>query len=781
MPPTGDDAVIRTVRISDLRIDPELAAMVPAPLASELESLRESLRREGQKIPILVTPKGEVLDGNTRILLLEELGVETVLVQVVEGLTTREQEISYCIDVNLSRRQLHDFQRVELAVPLLDMERRRAAERRLEGARAGGRAAGRSRPNSAECPPDARREGNRHDKEAVAIVARRVGLKSGRQLEKGLFVRRATSPKGLDDLRNKRATINEVYSVLRAEARAAAAREQSTQIDDDDLDGEVIKGDGFKEGPELGTTALVIVDLPYGIKGEKRTTLRGDRVVSAAEALPGWDNVDAEALIGQSMTRIAELLAPTGSFYVFVDRRQATVAWEAATKAGLHPRNTLIWHRTNAVPSVRRNWSSAYELIVYGVKDPRNFVWNLGGDAHNVLRAPIVSGSKRLDHPTQKPLEILERVIEASSNPGDLVVDFMAGSGTTGAAAKRLGRRFCLVEIDPTYVDMARVRLAAGVGPPAPESCSRKATSSGRAPATRNPIVAEASAEADDSNDAVSASSAVEVASETCDVPRCFVGVVLGRDGYTGMIDSTASVRVCRPVPTTGRRGGKTDPDGVARLVESWASAGVEEVVFEPSDDPNLALWMDALEAHSLRHGLAPSDWRGRTTDAEAVLAFPDHCKPTERSRSSRSICYPKVRALLMARYLMLSRTEDPPRLELEVLGRRVQADTRHITPTQAVLAYLDAAIERGLLDPKACRSPLTPVVRGVALLVELASRSEFDGCWTIMRMSASKELDFSHMEAMRKGVYSAQQVLKGGLGRPPARSARGQRGRPCA
>lgn len=275
-------------------------------------------------------------------------------------------------------------------------------------------------------------------------------------------------------------------------------------------------------------------------------------------------------------------------------------------------------------------------------------------------------------------------------------------------------------------------------------------------------------------------------ASESSEAARCFVGVVLGRDGYTGMIDSTGSVRMCSPVPTTLRRGGKTEPGSVARLVASWAEARVEEVVFDLSDDTDLAMWTGALEAHGLRHSLAPADWRGPTTDAEAAHAFPDHLVPTERSRSSRTISYPKVRALLMARFLMLSRTGDPRRLELEILGRKTLANTRHITPTQGVLAYLDKAIERGVLDPKTDRSPLTSLAGEVAVLVKLASNGEFEACWRVMRMAVREELDPEHMDAMRCGVLSAQEILRGGLGRPPARATRsrqtsGGRGRPCA
>jgi site-specific DNA-methyltransferase (adenine-specific) len=70
------------------------------------------------------------------------------------------------------------------------------------------------------------------------------------------------------------------------------------------------------------------------------------------------------------------------------------------------------------------------------------------------------NGSERTGYPTQKPLKLLERVVRASSNPGDLVADFFCGSGTTGVAAKKLGRRYLLVDDNPDAIRITNERLA---------------------------------------------------------------------------------------------------------------------------------------------------------------------------------------------------------------------------------------------------------------------------------------------------------------------------------
>jgi site-specific DNA-methyltransferase (adenine-specific) len=68
-------------------------------------------------------------------------------------------------------------------------------------------------------------------------------------------------------------------------------------------------------------------------------------------------------------------------------------------------------------------------------------------------------GREKTGYPTQKPLAILERIVRVHSNPGDLVLDFFAGSGTTGEAAARLGRRFLLIDSNPAAVEVMRKRL----------------------------------------------------------------------------------------------------------------------------------------------------------------------------------------------------------------------------------------------------------------------------------------------------------------------------------
>jgi site-specific DNA-methyltransferase (adenine-specific) len=78
------------------------------------------------------------------------------------------------------------------------------------------------------------------------------------------------------------------------------------------------------------------------------------------------------------------------------------------------------------------------------------------------------ASAERTGYPTQKPVRLLERILAASSRPGDLVLDPYAGSGTTGVAAARLGRRWLLVDRNPVAVEIARGRVSDGEGSAVP-------------------------------------------------------------------------------------------------------------------------------------------------------------------------------------------------------------------------------------------------------------------------------------------------------------------------
>ncbi len=144
--------------------------------------------------------------------------------------------------------------------------------------------------------------------------------------------------------------------------------------------------------------------------------------------------------------------------------------------------NDIIWYKTNPMPNFRgTRFTNATETLIWAKKSARQkkYTFNYHGmkrfngnkQMPNVWRIPLCTGAERLKidgkkaHSTQKPEALLYRVILASSNPGDLVLDPFFGTGTTGAVARKLQRDYIGIEANPRYVELARQRIAQIAGP----------------------------------------------------------------------------------------------------------------------------------------------------------------------------------------------------------------------------------------------------------------------------------------------------------------------------
>ncbi len=138
--------------------------------------------------------------------------------------------------------------------------------------------------------------------------------------------------------------------------------------------------------------------------------------------------------------------------------------------------NDIVWRKTNPMPNFRgRRFTNAHETMIWCAREPeaRNYTFNY--DAMKALNEdlqmrsdwllPVCLGNERLKidgrkaHATRKPLALLHRVLLAASNPGDVVLDPFFGSGTTGAAAKALKRRYIGIEREKRYINLALKRI----------------------------------------------------------------------------------------------------------------------------------------------------------------------------------------------------------------------------------------------------------------------------------------------------------------------------------
>lgn len=199
------------------------------------------------------------------------------------------------------------------------------------------------------------------------------------------------------------------------------------------------------------------------------------------------DDVPNEEYVAWSRAWIAacqRILKPTGSLYIAIGDDFAADIRIIARELGLHLRNWIIWHYTFG-QNTRTMFARSHTHIFYFVKDRKRYTFNdrllrfpsARHTEYQDLRAsplgrlpddvwdefPRVCGTFRERagfHGCQMPEALLMRIILASSNRGDLVLDPFVGSGTTAAAAKRLGRRYIGIDISKEYAEHSRRRLA---------------------------------------------------------------------------------------------------------------------------------------------------------------------------------------------------------------------------------------------------------------------------------------------------------------------------------
>lgn len=178
------------------------------------------------------------------------------------------------------------------------------------------------------------------------------------------------------------------------------------------------------------------------------------------------------------------LLTPDGSLFVHLDYREAHyVKVLLDTIFGRECfMNEIIWAYDYGGRSKRR-WSAKHDTIFWYAKDPENYVFHYEAIDRIPYMAPSLVGAEKAQrgktptdvwwltivptnskektgYPTQKPLKLLERIVRVHSDVGDWVLDFFAGSGTTGEAAARLGRRFILIDNHPDAIRIMAERLA---------------------------------------------------------------------------------------------------------------------------------------------------------------------------------------------------------------------------------------------------------------------------------------------------------------------------------
>ena len=244
----------------------------------------------------------------------------------------------------------------------------------------------------------------------------------------------------------------------------------------------ILVGDCVAEMAKLpaGCVDLVFADPPYNLQLASDLKRPDDSRVDAVT--DDWDKFASFAAYDDFtrrwLTACRRVLKPAGTIWVIGSYHNIFRVGALMQDLGFWILNDVIWRKTNPMPNFRgRRFTNAHETLVWASREPgaKGYTFNYealkAGNEDVQMRSdwsfPLCTGEERLKgsdgkklHPTQKPEALLARVILASSRPDDLVLDPFNGTGTTGAVAKRLGRRFIGIERDAKYAHAAEKRIA---------------------------------------------------------------------------------------------------------------------------------------------------------------------------------------------------------------------------------------------------------------------------------------------------------------------------------
>ncbi len=250
---------------------------------------------------------------------------------------------------------------------------------------------------------------------------------------------------------------------------------------------EILTGDCIEVMSKLPSKSIDVIfaDPPYNLQLEK--TLWRPNATKVDGVDEGWDQFasfsEYDRFTQGWLAGCRRVLKDKGTIWVIGSYHNIYRVGSILQDQGFWILNDIVWIKSNPMPNFRGvRFTNAHETLIWaqkikGSKYTFNYrsmkkVNQSSGDGNGVQmrsdwKMPLCVGKERIKvngkkaHPTQKPEALLERVILASTNAGDVILDPFFGMGTSGAVAKRLGRHWIGIEMEPGYIEIARQRIAA--------------------------------------------------------------------------------------------------------------------------------------------------------------------------------------------------------------------------------------------------------------------------------------------------------------------------------
>lgn len=268
----------------------------------------------------------------------------------------------------------------------------------------------------------------------------------------------------------------------------------------EEIKNKIIWGDAFKVLKKIDdeTFDMIFMDPPYFLQLPNKKLRRWTVKTEVDAVNDDWDKFGSfeeyDNFIKNILIELKRVMKPNATIWVIATYHSIFRIGKIMQDLGFWILNDVHWVKTNPMP----NWlgvrfTNATETLIWAVKDKKakKYTFNkelakkfgIGKVGANVWVLPICNGKERLKgenekklHSTQKPIELLKRVILTSTKERDIVLDPVAGVGTTGYVAKALNRNFIMIEINPKYVEGIKKRFQKllKISLKYPESAQRK-------------------------------------------------------------------------------------------------------------------------------------------------------------------------------------------------------------------------------------------------------------------------------------------------------------------
>lgn len=244
---------------------------------------------------------------------------------------------------------------------------------------------------------------------------------------------------------------------------------------------ELYKGDCLEILPNLkqykGKVTTIFADPPYNLSNGGITCKAG-KMVSVNKG--NWDKSQGfkkdYEFTYKWIKACKDILAPDGTIWISGTPHNIYKVGFALQALGFHVLNEISWYKPNAPPNLAcRCFAHAHETIIWAKKDKKakhkfNYklmkLWDdkfapTNRQMRSLWNIPLTPPSEKIHgkHPTQKPIELLKRIVLSSSAKGDIILDPFNGTGTTGVVANQSGRKYIGIEMDKNYLNLTQKRM----------------------------------------------------------------------------------------------------------------------------------------------------------------------------------------------------------------------------------------------------------------------------------------------------------------------------------